>query len=191
MRHRWFAFASLLGLLAGCGGVPVSIRTPQPLEVDVTLRVDIFQNRTEEPGGATITPSPDAEAAAPTSERGTSDEETRRRERMSQIQGFKNSRIVGENRFGLLTIVRPPAGAYGQQVERTVAAENADRTALMRAEATARRVPLATVEQEQAAQWRERAFPGEWIEVQQANKTWQWEQKQGEQPPPVTIEPPP
>lgn len=183
MRDRSFAFASLLGLLAGCGGVPVSIRTPQPLEADVTLRVDIFQHRVETPA--------DAQAPAPTAETGTSDEEVRRRERMSQVQGLKNSRIAGENRSGLLTIVRLPAGAYGREVERVVAAENADRMTLMRAEAAARRVPLATVEREQAAQWRERAFPGEWIEVQRGDNAWQWVQQQGEVPPPVTGEPDP
>lgn len=181
MKDRSFALAPLLGLL-GCSGIPVSVGTPRPLEVDLTLRVDIFQHRVETAAGA--------EAAAPAADADTSDEETRRRARMGQIQSFKNSRIVGENRTGLLSIIRLPPGAYGKEVEQTVAAENADRTALMRAEAAARRVPLATVEQEQAAQWRDRAFPGEWIEVQQTDKTWTWVQKQGEAPPPVTVEPP-
>ena len=78
---------------------------------------------------------------------------------MGQIQTFKNSRIVGENRSGLLTIVRLPPGDYGQQVEQAVAAENADRTALMQAEAAARSVPLATVEAEQAASGASARFP--------------------------------
>src|SRR4029453_13378623 len=98
-------------------------------------------------------------------------------ERMGQIQSFKNSRIVGENRNGLLSIMRLPQGEYGKQVQQAVAAENADRTTLMKAEETERRVPLAMVEAEQAAEWRQRAFGGEWIEEQQPDGTWRWVQK--------------
>ncbi len=172
MRHRLRALG--LGvLLGGCSGVPINVRTPNPLEVNVRLQVDIYQRKVDAPTAQTAT----QEAIAPTSESDTSDEETRRRERMGQIQTFKNSRIVGENHNGLLTIIRLPPGAFGQQVEQTVAAENTDRTVLMQREAEQRRVPLATVEAEQAASWRERAFPGEWIEEQQPDKTWRFVQK--------------
>ena len=164
---------ALVCLLAGCG-VPVNVRTPNPLQVDVTMRVDIVQRKVETAG--------DAQTAAPTNDAGTSDEETRRRGRMGQIQTFKNSRLVAENRDGLLTIMRLPPGEYGKQVEQAVAAENADRTALMRVEAQKRRVPLATVQAEQAAEWRERAFPGEWIEEQQPDKTWRFVQKRAGTP---------
>ena len=34
------------------------------------------------------------------------------------------------------------------------------------------------IETEQANLWRERSFPGEWIEVQ-VEGTWRWQQKQG------------
>jgi hypothetical protein len=167
-------------LLGGCSGFPVNVRTPKPLEVDVRLQVNIYQRKVE---GAT-----DTQAAAPTSDTGTSDEETRRRERMGQIQSLKNSRIVGENHRGLLTIIRLPAGEYGKQVEQAVAAENADRTVLMQVEAERRRVPLAAIETEQAAAWRERAFPGEWIEEQQPDKTWHFAQKQATNAP-ATLAP--
>jgi hypothetical protein len=183
VQQRGAVLASLAALLAACGGVPVNVRTPDPLTVDVTLRVDIYKRTTE---AAT-----DAAAAAPTADTGTSDEETRRRARMAQIQSMKNSRLVGEDRTGRLSILHLPAGAYGQTVEQTVAAENVDRTALMRAEAAQRRVPLAVVEREQAAEWRRRAFAGEWIEEQQPDGTWRWLQKAPEQQAPATLEPPP
>jgi hypothetical protein len=179
---RRVALAMLLCLLAGCRGIPVKVQTPEPLQVDVTIRVDIQQRKVEAGG--------DEQAVAPTSEAGTSDEESRRRDRMGQIQSLKNSRLVGEARTGLLQIIRLPPGAYGQEVERTVAAENADRTQLMRAEAARRRVPLATVEAEQAAQWRERAFPGEWIEEPQPDRTWRWVQKRAAGAPSVSVESP-
>lgn len=180
MGHRLGTLA-LVCLLGACSGVPVTVRTPKPLEVDVRMRVDIYQNR--------VDTAPGAEASAPTSEAGTSDEETRRRERMGQIQSFKNSRLVGENHQGFLTIIRLPPGEYGKQVEQAVAAENADRTVLMKVEANRRRVALSTVEAEQAAAWRERAFPGEWIEEQQPDKTWRFVQKRATDEP-ATLEPP-
>ena len=71
-------------------------------------------------------------------------------------------------------------GRYGDYVTATVEAENADRTALMRAMAADRRRPLAEIEAEQAKLWRERAFPGEWIEVQAADGTWQWTQQRAD-----------
>jgi uncharacterized protein len=180
MEHRPGTLA-LVCLCAGCGGFPVTVQTPKPIEVDVRMKVEIYQQKVET--------APDEQTPAPTSEAGTSDEEVRRRERMGQIQTFKNSRLVGENHNGLLSIIRLPPGEYGKQVEQTVAAENTDRTVLMKAEAEKRRVPLATVEAEQAAQWRERAFPGEWIEEQQPDKTWRFVQKRAEAPP-AALEPP-
>jgi uncharacterized protein len=183
MTIRLTACALLLWVVAGCGGVPINLRTSQPLKVDVTMQVNIYQQRT-------AGPATDTETAAPTADAGTSDEELRRRQRMGEIQTAKNSRLLGENRNGLLSVIRVPPGEYGKRVEALAAAENADRTGLMRAEAASRRVPLATIEAEQAAQWRARAFPGEWIEEQQADKTWQWTQKQGSGTPPAALEAP-
>jgi uncharacterized protein YdbL (DUF1318 family) len=110
---------------------------------------------------------------------------------MGEIQTFKNSRLVGENRTGRLSIIELPSGDHGARVEAAVNAENADRTTLMKAEAAARRVPLATVEAEQAQQWRDRAFPGEWVEAQQADGTWRWVQKRADGDPAAAIEPTP
>jgi uncharacterized protein len=167
-------------LLGGCG-VPVNVRTSKPLEVDVRMQVTISQRKVDE--------ATDTQAAPPTSDDGTSDEEIRRRERMGQIQTFKNSRIVGENHRGLLTIIRLPPGEYGKQVEQAVAAENADRTVLMQVEAQRRKAPLSTIEAEEAADWRERAFPGEWVEERQPDGTWRFVQKQASAAP-ATLVPP-
>lgn len=182
MAIRLAACAPLLWLVAGCGGVPINLRTSQPLQVDVTMQVNIYQQKTQAVG--------DTETAAPTSDTATSDDELRRRQRMGEIQTAKNSRLVGENRDGLLSVIRLPPGEYGKRVEALAAAENADRRALMQAEAMSRRIPLATVQAEQAAEWRARAFPGEWVEEQQADKTWRWAQKQSSGPAPATLEAP-
>lgn len=149
-------------LLAACNPT-VQVATPEPLKVDVDMRVDIYQHATTDAPGE----GPEGEA------------QTRRRTRMAEVQTLKNARIVGEDRHGLLAIVQAPPGEYGDYVRRTVEAENADRLALMKQLAAERRVPLPQIETEQATLWRERAFPGEWSEVQESDGTWRWVQKQG------------
>ena len=161
---------ALVMLLGGCGGFPVHISTPTPLKVDVTMRVDIFQHARQTADDTGETPAqPQASATEPI--------ESRRRDRMAEIQRFKNSRLVGENRYGLLTIREVPTGPYGQRLKETVDAENADRKALMKALAAEHSVAQSRIEADQAALWRDRAFPGEWIEQQQPDGTWQWVQK--------------
>jgi hypothetical protein len=152
----------LTALLAACRGPTVNLATREPLAVDLTLRVDIYQHA---PG-------------APAPENGDPGAvEERRRARMAEIQSLKNSRLVGENHLGLLSIRELPPGEYGRYVTRTVEEENADRTRLMRALAEGRREPLARIEEEQAHLWRERTFPGEWMEEKDADGTWRWVQK--------------
>ena len=158
---RWVV-AGLLLPLAACNPT-VHVATSEPLKVDVNMRVDIYQH------AATDAPTEGPEGEA----------QTRRRTRMAEIQTLKNGRIVGEDRHGLLAIVQAPPGEYGDYVRRTMEAENADRLALMKQLAAERRVPLPQIEAEQATLWRERAFPGEWVEVQEADGTWRWAQKQG------------
>ena len=152
---------TLLPVLVACNPT-VRVATPEPLKVDVDMRVDIYQHATSDAPGN----GPDAEA------------QDRRRARMAEIQSLKNTRIVGENRRGLLSLVQAQSGEYGDYVRRTLEAENADRLALMKQLAAERRVPMADIEAEQANLWRERAFPGEWIEVE-IDGTWRWQQKQG------------
>lgn len=156
--------ALLVALFAACGPT-VNLSTPKPIEVDVTLRVDIYQHA----GEATV--ATDASPGAV---------EERRRARMAEIQSLKNSRLVGENHLGLLNIIELPPGEYGRYVTRAVEAENADRTALMRQLAETRRQPLARIEEEQAGLWRERAFTGEWIEERGADGVWRWVQKRAD-----------
>lgn len=150
--------------VAGCSGPTVHLSTPEPIVVDVNMRVDIF----ERGSGSATKPSPAADLPAA---------DARRLSRMGDIQTFKNSRLVGEGRDGLLSVLSRPEGNYGNYVDRIVAEENADRLVIMRQLASERRRSLGDVQTEQGELWRNRSFSGEWIEVMQDNNAWRWVQK--------------
>jgi uncharacterized protein YdbL (DUF1318 family) len=162
--RRWWAVAAVI-FGAGCQGPTVNLSTPEPIVVDVNMRVDIFERGS---GSGAPKPSPAADLPAA---------DARRLSRMGDIQTFKNSRLVGEGRDGLLSVLSRPEGNYGKYVERVAAEENADRLVIMRQLAAERRLSLADVQAEQGELWRNRSFSGEWIEVMQDNDTWRWAQK--------------
>ena len=150
---------------AGCQGPTVRLTTPEPIVVDINMRVDIYERASGSPAAK---PAPGADRPAA---------EARRRSRMGDIQTFKNSRLVGEGRDGLLSVLSRPEGSYGAYVEKTVAEENADRVVVMRQLGVERKLSLADVQAQQGELWRNRSFSGEWIEVPQDNNTWRWVQK--------------
>jgi hypothetical protein len=109
--------------------------------------------------------------------RASEDPEVTRRLRMGEIQSLKNSRLVGENRRGLLEIRNQPAGEYGDYVSKTAEAENADRKKLMEKLAKERGQPVSEVERSQAELFRQSAFPGEWYEQAEPGGDFVWKQK--------------
>jgi len=141
--------------LSGC--IPtINLATPEPVKVDVTARLDVYQK------------------TAPTKaqeEQSSLEIAANRRLRSGQIQQLKNDRVVGEDRDGYLAMKNPPADpkylAYAQGV---VGAENGDRSFLYLSNAQAQNKPLEMIEREYAQLWSDRAFPGEW--VQKENGTW-------------------
>lgn len=162
------ATAWAAGLLSSCiKPFDVNVNTPEPIKVDLSMDVHVYQH-------GTPTDKKGAEAAADF--RTAMD---RRRDRMSEIQELKNSRLVGEGRSGLLSIRNRPAGEYGDYVEKTVEAENLDRETLMRHEAKEKGVDVDKIREEQWRHWQRKSFPGEWIEVGgEDGQTYRWEQKQ-------------
>lgn len=140
-------------LLTGCKQLPeVPITTPKPLEVNLNMRLDIYQYRGDEPV--------DKEVA-----KGIAEATQRMRNRMAEIQTYKNNQLLGEDHRGLLQVREVPAGDWGVQMKKDVAAENEDRMLIMRNKAREANRPLHEVE---AEQWRlrvQQANRGEWIEV--------------------------
>ena len=164
MRMRLVIFAAAVASV-GCQGPTVSLSTPQPIVVDVNMRVDIYERGG---GSSAAKPLPGADLPAA---------DARRRSRTGDIQTFKNSRLIGEGRDGLLSVLSRPEGSYGLYVDKTIAEENGDRVVVMRQLAVERKMSLADVQVQQGELWRNRSFSGEWVEVPQDNNTWRWVQK--------------
>ncbi|MHB1082394.1 MAG: DUF1318 domain-containing protein [Prosthecobacter sp.] len=138
--------------LAACKLPEVPITTPKPLEVNLNMRLDVYQYRGDEPQ--------DKEAL-----KNASEATERMRNRMQEIQTLKNNQLVSEDHRGLLQIREVPAGDWGAQVKKAVAAENEDRMLLMRQKAKESNRPLYEIEGEQWRLRSEQAETGEWIEI--------------------------
>jgi len=160
--------AAALALLAGCSTPTVNLSTAEPIKVDIAMRLDVYDHNK-----ATGTTA--SGAGANTAE----EPETRRRNRMADIQNFKNSRLIGEGHDGLLSVRVETQGEAGDYVRKTVAAENADRMAVMKSIAEKGQKSLPDVQTEQAALWRKRSFEGELIEVPNPDGTFAWASKSG------------
>lgn len=180
---RWnpeplWLLACLAAALAGCNTFPqVPITTPKPLEVNLNMRLDIYQYRSDEPT--------DKEAT-----KNVSEATLRMRNRMAEIQGLKNSQLVGEDHRGMLIVREVPAGDWGPQMKKAVTAENDDRMLLMRQKAKESNRPLHEIE---AEQWRlrtQQANTGEWIEVPGSSPgSFEWKRAGTAEAPPTPVIP--
>ncbi|MEM9282812.1 MAG: DUF1318 domain-containing protein [Verrucomicrobiota bacterium] len=144
----------------------VDVATPEPIKVDLSMDVHVYQHGESNP----------ADAKKQTTYR---EAMTSRRNRMAEIQELKNNRLVGENREGTLTLRNRPAGEYGEYVSDTVSDENRDREILMRHEADEKGIALNQIREDQWKHWQRKSFPGEWIEVEKSEGSgFQWIQKE-------------
>lgn len=150
-------------VLPGCAGPTVNLATPEPVKVDISMRLDVYQHAS----GSDKT-SPDKKSPVA---------DTDRLNRSADIQTFKNSRLVGEGADALLAIRVDTPGDYGTQIRKTVEAENIDRMALMKERSAREKIPLPAVQKNQAELARKMAFQGEWIEEEKPDGTRQWVQK--------------
>ncbi len=153
------ALAILVCALTGCAPT-INLATPEPVKVDVAIRLDVYQKTN--PGAAK-------------QELSSIEIVKNRRLREGEVQGLKNNGIVGEDRDGYLSLrvdLKDPKydPKYVTYVEGIIAAENADRAYIYLANAQSQNKPLEMIETEYARLWRERAFPGEW--VQKENGSW-------------------
>lgn len=160
-----------LFFLSACDTFKVNLTSPDPIKVDVNMRLDVYQYKGEEPG------KPDAAQIS------YEEAVTRQRNRMAEVQKLKDNRLVGEDHRGLLHLREKPGGEWGTYVERTVSTENEDRTLLMRHAAQEGNRALHEVQDEQWKLRTDKAFKGEWIEVpDEKEKNYKWIQATGPKP---------
>jgi hypothetical protein len=153
-------------VLAGCSSIPIDVGTSEAVKVDIAMKVDVYQHADPQAGKKVVVQPPPTDVAKS------------RRDRMAEIQILKNSRLVGESHAGSLAVRNLPPGEYGDYVRTTVDAENADRARLLEKLAKEKGLPVADAEKQQAELFRKNAFPGEWIEVPDAEGKFAWKQKE-------------
>lgn len=144
-----------LGCLNGCAPT-VNLATPEPIKIDVAVKLDVYQK----------TPPTKAKE-----EQSSLEIAANRRLRSGEIQQLKSAHIVGEDRDGYLAMRNPPTDPkYLEYANGVIKAENTDRSYLYLAKAQSQNEPMELVGSDYAKLWRDRAFPGEW--VQKEDGTW-------------------
>jgi hypothetical protein len=165
MKHRapLLLFAALA--LAGCRSIPIDVGTKEAVKVNIDMKIDVYQHG--DPNAAKkATPAPQADIAKA------------RRQRMGEVQILKNSRLIGENHAGYLEVRTVPPGDYGDYVKEIVDADNSDRARLIEKLAKEKNITVSEAERQQAELFQKAAFPGEWIEVPDAEGKFSWKQKE-------------
>ena len=155
MTKVWYMLPVAAGglvLFGGCKGFNVNLETPEPIKIDISMKVQVekvddFLIGEEVPMNLQAV-------------------RERLDNRAEEIQTLKNSRIVGESHEGLLDVRSPPAGDYGEYVEKTVKEENVDRLFLMAYDADENGEALEVVKRREGEQRASASFEGEWIEVE-------------------------
>jgi uncharacterized protein YdbL (DUF1318 family) len=161
----FLCISAALCFVAGCAGPSVNLSTNEPIKVDINMKLDVYQHGEKTPKVSAST-------------KAASDElPMRRRNRMGELQLLKDSRLIGENHLGLLTVRNEPPGEYGNYVQRTVEAENRDRETEMQRIAKERNISIEDLRRETAKLTCANAFNGEWIEVPQTDGSYAWIKK--------------
>ncbi|MEM6884862.1 MAG: DUF1318 domain-containing protein [Verrucomicrobiota bacterium] len=148
---------STAALLVSCAPT-VRLDTPEPVKIDVAMKVDVYTHEEQSSGTA------EAEKQLKTPQE-------RRRYRMQEVQELKNDRVVGEGNTGFLVVKNPPTDpVYADYAQKIVTQENDDRNLLFKQEAAAEEKPVDVVAKEFSKRARESSFPDEWI--QEDDGTW-------------------
>lgn len=138
------AFSWLFLMLLWSCAPTVHLDTLEPLKVDISMKVDIYQRSME-----------------PSSVHKMSEEESKalrnRDSRSAEIWAMKNDGVVVEGNNGYLE-VQPKSGWDMQHVNQLVAEENRDRRILYEAEAQESARPVRVIEQEAGRRLREQAY---------------------------------
>lgn len=178
IRKIWFLIPLML---AGCATPSVNLATPEPIKVDIGMRLDVYQHADPNAVAAAAAAAKAKPAVSATSTPTTlPDPVASQKNRAVEVQNFKNSRWVGEGHDGLL-IVRPPLpdGDDGDYIAKVVQQENRDRKRIMREQAEVEKKNLDQIQAQFGEEWRNRSFAGEYIDVLQPDGTYKMIPKEG------------
>ncbi len=154
----------LIALLISSCAPTIQVSTPEPVKIDVNMRVDVHTKDDREKTNTKLTAQEETPIAS------------RRRARMGEVQDMKNSHFIGENLNGYIEIRQKPEGKipsgelYADYIQRTIREENNDRRALYLQTAEKEGVPLEITEREMAKRWYETSYPKEWL--QKEDRSW-------------------
>ena len=144
-RMRLILSAGLALGLAGCA--QVNLNTPEPLQVDVKMKVDV-----ENKGGISAKGEASPLSAA-----------EERRMLSHQVQELKNDRKAGEGKDGLLVLKEMPKDpTYADYARSVIAKENAAREKLFAEKAEVEGKSAPEYAKEFAERAREGSYPGQW-----------------------------
>jgi len=144
----WFMSLAVL-FLGGCA--QVQLDTPEPLQVDIKMKVDV-----EQKGGVSGSAEKPALSVA-----------EERRMLSHQVQELKNDRRIGEANDGFLVIKEMPKEAvYADYAKGVITKENAAREKLFQQKAEIEGKTAEKYASEFAQRAREASYPGEWIQDQ-------------------------
>ena len=145
---KWFFGLGLVLGLAGCA--QVNLNTPEPLQVDVKMKVDV-----ENKGGISAKAEDSPLSAA-----------EERRMLSHQVQELKNDRKAGEGRDGMLVLKEVPKDpTYADYAKSVVAKENAAREKLFKEKAEVEGKTESEYAKNFAERAREGSYPGEWVQA--------------------------
>lgn len=141
------ALSSFL-LLAGCAPT-VHLDTPEPLKVDITMKMDVYTH----PLSATSTATGEADE--------TNREEAlavrRREDRSGEVWAMKNDGVAVESAQGYLE-AHPKPGWESSYIDKIVSEENRDRRLIYEREAMSFKKPINEVEKEHGQRFRQQIY---------------------------------
>jgi uncharacterized protein YdbL (DUF1318 family) len=189
----------LIGLIYVSCGPTINVRTPEPIEINVKVRIDIYnhvaavedeiygdaqkeeKDNSTPPKGESYIRYMLMQPAYGASDQSDYDSAFQRRKaRAAQVIQFKNEGSLGENHNGLVSLISSAKvksdKAYAGKVKAIVKEENSDRETMYKIDAAKRGIEVEVIKEETARVHRDKAKSGWWIEVQE-DGNWVWKQK--------------
>ncbi|MEM6823099.1 MAG: DUF1318 domain-containing protein [Verrucomicrobiota bacterium] len=159
---RYQKYCILLAVLMMVGCAPtVRLDTPEPVKIDVNMKVDIYTHQQESSGKV----GKKEDEKSP---------QEKRRGRMPEVQKLKNDRVIGEGIDGYLKIKNVPTDpVYADYAQRIISQENNDRRKIFIEDGGSDDKPVEVIAREFAKRAREASFPGEWVQTDSG----EWKEK--------------